>query len=72
MYTTDDATPHHARIDFVYFTGEGLQLYTVHVAGEDKRNADIVISPYPSDHRAIVATFTLSDATKTVGQGPER
>ena len=37
MYTTDDATPHHARIDFVYFTGEGLQLYTVHVAGEDKK-----------------------------------
>ena len=23
-------------------------------------NADIVVSPYPSDHRAVVATFTLS------------
>ena len=70
MYTTDDATPHHARIDFVYFKGEGLQLYTVHVAGEDKRNADIVISPYPSDHRAVAGTFTCSGPPKTVGQGP--
>ena len=70
MDTTDDATPHHARIDFVYFKGEGLQLNTVHVAGDDKRNADIVISPYPSDHRAAVATFTLSGSPKTVGQGP--
>ena len=56
MYTTDDATvTHHDRIDFVYFKGEGLQLTAGRIVGEDKKNADIVISPYPSDHRAVVA-----------------
>ena len=69
MYKPDDATTHHDRIDFVYFKGEGIQLKTVQVVGEDKKNADIVISPYPSDHRAVVATFTLSDPDKKGGQG---
>lgn len=27
--------------------------------------ADIVVSPYPSDHRAMVATFTLIELGKT-------
>ncbi|NRB75583.1 MAG: rhamnogalacturonan acetylesterase, partial [Verrucomicrobiales bacterium] len=32
--------------------------------GENKENADLVVSPYPSDHRAVVATFLLPDQTK--------
>ena len=32
---------------------------TAKIVGENKENADIVVSPYPSDHRAVVATFTL-------------
>ena len=27
--------------------------------GEDTAHAEIVVTPYPSDHRAVVATFTL-------------
>lgn len=72
MYTTDDATTHHDRIDFVYFKGEGLQLTAAQVVGEDKKNADIVISPYPSDHRAVVARFTLSDSARAGVQGSEK
>ena len=56
----DDPKDHHDRIDFVYFRGKGIQLNEVKVVGEDKENADIVVSPYPSDHRAVVASFTLS------------
>ncbi len=29
------------------------------IIGENEENADIVVAPYPSDHRAVVATFTL-------------
>ena len=34
----------------------------VKVVGEDKEKADIVVTPFPSDHRAVVATFTLTNA----------
>ena len=56
----DDPTTHHDRIDFVYFKGNGLTLKETKIVGENKANADIVISPYPSDHRAVVATFTVN------------
>lgn len=60
-YKADDPTTHHDRIDFVYFRGKGLQLTDVKIVGENEENADIVVSPYPSDHRAVVAAFTLSN-----------
>jgi exodeoxyribonuclease-3 len=55
----DDPTTHHDRIDFVYFKGKGVKLNGAKIVGENRENADIVVSPYPSDHRAVVATFTL-------------
>ncbi len=55
----DDPKTHHDRIDFVYFKGKGVELNGAEIVGENKRNADIVVSPYPSDHRAVIATFTL-------------
>ena len=55
----DDPKDHHDRIDFVYFRGKGVRLDGVKIVGEDKEKADIVVSPYPSDHRAVIATFTL-------------
>ena len=64
MYKLDDATTHHDRIDFVYFKGSGLKLETAKIVGENKANADIVISPYPSDHRAVLAAFSLSPPPK--------
>jgi endonuclease/exonuclease/phosphatase family metal-dependent hydrolase len=59
-YQADDPKTHHDRIDFVYFKGAGLKVTEAKIVGENKENADIVVSPYPSDHRAVVATFRLS------------
>ncbi|MDD7983549.1 endonuclease/exonuclease/phosphatase family protein [Lentisphaera marina] len=59
-YKADDPTTHLDRIDFVYFKGKNLKVTDVKIVGENKEKADIVISPYPSDHRAVVATFTLA------------
>jgi endonuclease/exonuclease/phosphatase family metal-dependent hydrolase len=55
----DDPKDHHDRIDFVYFKGKNLKVKSVKIVGENKKNADIIVSPYPSDHRAVVATFML-------------
>jgi exodeoxyribonuclease III len=59
-YKFDDPETHHDRIDFVYFKGKGIKVTAAKIVGESKENADIVIAPYPSDHRAVVATFTLT------------
>jgi len=59
MTKADDPKDHHDRIDFVYFRGEGTELNNVKIVGENEENADIVVSPYPSDHRAVVASFIL-------------
>ena len=63
-YKVSDPLTHHDRIDFVYFKGKGLQVKDVKILGENKENADLVVSPYPSDHRAVVATFSLPKKTK--------
>ncbi len=59
-YKADDPKTHHDRIDFVYFKGKGVKVTEAQIIGENEANADIVIAPYPSDHRAVVATFTLA------------
>lgn len=64
MYKTNDPTTHHDRIDFVYFKGEGVKLSETKIIGENKENADIVVTPYPSDHRAVVASFTLPQLSR--------
>ena len=63
-YKLDDPTTHPDRIDFVYFKGKGLAVKDVKILGENEENADLVVSPYPSDHRAVVATLTLRKKTK--------
>ena len=63
-YKDDDPRSHPDRIDFVYFRGNGLQVTDAKIVGENEEKADIVVAPYPSDHRAVVATFTLSNETK--------
>lgn len=56
----DDPTERHDRIDFVFFGGPGVELAGAEVVGESaERGADIVVSPYPSDHRGVVATFVV-------------
>ena len=60
----DNPKDHHDRIDFVYFKGKGVKVTDTKIVGENSENADIVVTPYPSDHRAVVATFTLSNEAK--------
>ena len=63
MYKADDPKTHHDRIDFIYFKGKGVKVTDAKIIGENSENADIVVAPYPSDHRAVVATFTLEKAS---------
>lgn len=65
LHKTDDPTTHHDRIDFVYFKGKGVKLNGAKIVGENEENADIVVTPYPSDHRAVTATFTLTNQHKS-------
>lgn len=55
----DDPKDRHDRIDFVFFAGRGVTVKQCVVVGEAKESADIVVQPYPSDHRAVVATMEL-------------
>jgi exonuclease III len=55
----DDPQDRHDRIDLVLVGGRGAAVTDAKVIGEDKQHADLVVSPYPSDHRAVVATVTL-------------
>jgi endonuclease/exonuclease/phosphatase family metal-dependent hydrolase len=61
----DDPKSHHDRIDFVYFKGKGVKVTEAKIVGENKENANIVVSPYPSDHRAVIAAFTLPNQPKS-------
>ena len=47
------------RIDFIYFTGEKVQVKNVQRLGEAADTSDISFVNYPSDHRAVLATFEL-------------
>lgn len=46
---------HHDRIDFVFGRSAKLETLSVSVVGEKKPEADIVVTPWPADHRAVVA-----------------
>lgn len=48
------------RIDLVYYAGRGIVPTDVAIVGENPENADIVVTPYPSDHRAVAATFAYA------------
>lgn len=47
----------HDRIDFILFAGKKLKITNAEIIGESNEKADIVIPGYPSDHRAVLATF---------------
>ncbi len=52
----DDPTDHHDRIDYVLARGKGLTVESAGIVGEKAPEADIIVAPWPSDHRAVVAT----------------
>ncbi|WP_406694658.1 endonuclease/exonuclease/phosphatase family protein [Singulisphaera sp. Ch08] len=57
-----DPKDRHDRIDFVFVSGFGrpnAAVKAVRIIGESPASADIVVSPYPSDHRAVVADLEL-------------
>jgi endonuclease/exonuclease/phosphatase family metal-dependent hydrolase len=49
----------HDRIDFVYGSGAGLVPIETVVIGEHHDHADIVVSPFPSDHRGVKVIYEI-------------
>lgn len=57
----DDPRDHHDRIDFVFADNRFATVLNAQVVGEAKPAADVVVTPWPSDHRAVLATIQLQD-----------
>jgi endonuclease/exonuclease/phosphatase family metal-dependent hydrolase len=55
----EDPKDRHDRIDFVFVGGPNGTVKGCEIVGEDRKSADIVVQPYPSDHRAVVATVEI-------------
>lgn len=55
-----DPKDHRDRIDFVFYRG-ALRPLTAEVVGEDAEHADVVVSPYPTDHRGVLVTFAAPE-----------
>jgi exodeoxyribonuclease-3 len=62
----DDPNDHHDRLDFVFVKGKCAKVKSAAILGEalpgnwgppDK--PDIVVTPWPSDHRAVVSTIRI-------------
>jgi endonuclease/exonuclease/phosphatase family metal-dependent hydrolase len=51
----DDPEDHHDRIDFTFARGTSVTALSAGIVGEKAPEADIVVSPWPSDHRASFA-----------------
>ncbi|MGE0213283.1 MAG: endonuclease/exonuclease/phosphatase family protein, partial [Parvibaculaceae bacterium] len=56
--TSDPKDPedHHDRIDFVFARAKNLKVERAAIVGEKAPEADIVVTPWPSDHRAVMST----------------
>jgi exodeoxyribonuclease-3 len=50
-----DPEDHHDRIDFVLTRAKDLTVEDASIVGEKPEGAEIVVTPWPSDHRAVVA-----------------
>lgn len=61
----DDPKDHHDRIDYILHRGNGIKLKTIEIIGENSKEADIVVTPFPSDHRALTAVFELSETAES-------
>ena len=55
----DDPKDRHDRIDFIFTGGPNVTVQRCEIVGEDRQSADLVVQPYPSDHRAVVATVEI-------------
>ena len=50
-----DPEDHHDRIDFALVRAKDLTVEDASIVGEKAETAEIVVTPWPSDHRAVVA-----------------
>ncbi len=55
----DDPADHHDRIDFIFVRGAAVAVEAAAVVGEKAPEADLVVTPWPSDHRAVRAVIRL-------------
>ena len=67
---SDDPKDRHDRIDFVFVGGAEVRIRATRIVGESPEFADVVVSPYPSDHRAVVAEVELPAGTPTEKKPP--
>jgi endonuclease/exonuclease/phosphatase family metal-dependent hydrolase len=63
----------HDRIDFVWAAGPAVTLDS-RVVGEATATSDVIVSPWPADHRSVVSTFEVTPAAAPpfVASGGER
>ena len=59
LTSPQDPKDRHDRIDFVFFGGTNVTVTRCEMIGEDSRWADLVVRPYPSDHRSVVTTCEI-------------
>jgi exodeoxyribonuclease III len=57
----DDPADHHDRIDYVFARGLSLSVADANIVGEATPAAEIAITPWPSDHRAMVADVIIGN-----------
>jgi hypothetical protein len=50
---------HHDRIDFTFGRAKSLTVLSAGIVGEKKPEADIVVTPWPADHRATMAKVSF-------------
>jgi exodeoxyribonuclease III len=50
-----DKQDHHDRIDMVLAKGKNLKVISAGIVGEKAPEADLIVTPWPSDHRASMA-----------------
>ncbi|MDO6962790.1 endonuclease/exonuclease/phosphatase family protein [Rhizobium alvei] len=50
---------HHDRIDFTFGRAKNLKVLSAGIVGEKKPEADIVVTPWPADHRATMAKVSF-------------
>jgi exodeoxyribonuclease-3 len=48
----------HDRIDFIY-ASKSLKISSLRVFGETQEMCDVVVEPYPTDHRCLCCEFEL-------------
>jgi endonuclease/exonuclease/phosphatase family metal-dependent hydrolase len=54
----DAKDDHHDRIDFILARSAGLAVVSAGIVGEKAPEADLVVTPWPSDHRATMAVVS--------------